>query len=126
MGDTNINLLDNDNPTSIEYNKCFQGYGFESLIYSPTSFLSGNTSTLIDHILFNSVPSQDCGILMSDITDHYPIFLRLQCNATNNAHSFHRSVLNRDQFIAHVGNADWSRPVLITDADAAYAEFFLY
>lgn len=123
MGDININLLDNDSPATIEYTNCFLGYGFESLISSPTRFSSGSTRTLIDHILSNSIRPQDCGILKSDITDHYSIFLRLHCHAPNHIRSFYRSVLNKDKFIELVGNVDWSRPVLMTDADAAYSAF---
>ena len=74
-GDYNINLLVNNvhTDTSAFVDNIFSQL-FIPVISRPTRY-SNNNSTLIDNIIVNSF-SDNCtsGILLSDISDHLPIF----------------------------------------------------
>ena len=78
MGDYNINLLniESHGPTSV-FNDIMYSNGFIPLITRPTR-VTESTATLIDNIFTNRLKSQFGGImqgiLLTDISDHYPIF----------------------------------------------------
>ena len=75
MGDLNIDLLKTDRhtPTKTFY-ETMQSFHFFHKICNPTRVKS-NSATLIDNI-FTSYHENDvtAGILLSDISDHFPIF----------------------------------------------------
>ena len=72
LGDFNINLINVSNhiPAFLEV---MYSYAFTPLITKPTRVTS-NTATLIDNIFTNSSRNSFNGILLSDISDHFPIF----------------------------------------------------
>ena len=78
MGDYDINLLnvESHGPTS-DFNDIMYSNGFIPLITRPTR-VTESTATLIDNIFTNRLDSQFGGImqgiLLTDISDHYPIF----------------------------------------------------
>ena len=77
LGDFNINLLNNDchQPTG-EFFDLMANTTFLPLITRPTR-VTANSATLIDNIFtnhFDSSLQSSEGILVTDITDHYPIF----------------------------------------------------
>ena len=75
MGDFNINLLNSINSHSLpqEFLDNFFAATFMPLISRPTR-LTDTSATLIDNIFSNIHPSPRTGIIMSDISDHFPIF----------------------------------------------------
>ena len=77
VGDLNLNLLDyNTNSKVKDYlNTAFQNL-LIPMINKPTRVSTSN-ATIIDHILTNSFLDQDgfTGIVKTDISDHFPIFL---------------------------------------------------
>ena len=78
MGDYNIDLLniESHGPTS-DYNDTMYSNGFIPLITRPTR-ITNSSATLIDNIFTNQLSSQFGesfqGILLTDISDHYPVF----------------------------------------------------
>ena len=76
MGDYNVNLLNHNchNPTS-EFIENIMSNTFYPLISMPTR-ISDNSATLIDNIFTNVTENilQVSGVLITDISDHFPIF----------------------------------------------------
>ena len=75
MGDFNINLLNEDVhlPTS-EFINVITTHSLYPSITKPTRITS-KSATLIDNIFTNSRHSQTSGIIMTDLSDHLPIFV---------------------------------------------------
>lgn len=74
MGDFNINLLKHDsNNTSQEFLELLLSASFLPLVSKPTRVVN-NSATLIDNIFSNVIPHPDSYVVLSDVTDHYPIF----------------------------------------------------
>lgn len=80
MGDFNINLLHQDThaPTS-EFLEILYSSSYFPLITKPTR-ISSSSATLIDNIYCNKILDNDYfnGILVTDISDHFPIFTMLK------------------------------------------------
>ena len=73
MGDFNIDLLKHaSNNSSHEFIELLLSASFLPLISKPTR-VSNHSATLPDNILCNSLPPPASLIIISDITDHYPI-----------------------------------------------------
>ena len=74
LGHFNINLINVSNhiPTA-EFLEVIYSHAFTPLITKPTRVTS-NTATLIDNIFTNSSRNSFNGIILSDISDHFPIF----------------------------------------------------
>ena len=73
MGDFNIDLLKHANShLSQEFLDIFLSASFLPLISKPTR-VANHSATLIDNIFCNTLPLPDSAIILSDITDHYPI-----------------------------------------------------
>ena len=82
LGDFNINLLAiNDKPMIKDYFNNIIALGLIPYITLPTR-VSDSSATLIDNIFCNS-PDIRAGILLSDISDHYPYFCALNINCGN-------------------------------------------
>ena len=78
LGDFNLDVLKlcNHGPTS-EYVENLFSMGYLQLITKPTR-CSGPSATLIDHILTNEAKnSYNSGIIITRISDHFPIFHEL-------------------------------------------------
>jgi hypothetical protein len=74
IGDININLLDQLNPTVLKYTSTLTELGYYPTILLPTRPIS---STLIDHIFTNMTTLKrkiTSGNILTDITDHFPNF----------------------------------------------------
>ena len=75
--DLNLNLLDHSTNLKVKnyLNIVFQNL-LLPMINKPTR-ASKSDATIIDHILTNSFPNTACftGIVKTDISDHFPIFL---------------------------------------------------
>ena len=77
VGDYNINLINVDSHTlTSEFNDIMYSGGFIPLITRPTR-VNHTSATLIDNIYSNQILDRDHsvnGIIMTDISDLYPIF----------------------------------------------------
>ena len=84
---------------------------FRPIITRPTREKNG-TATVIDHIWVNTVDSIDGCILYCDITDHYPVFCRIDIpdKVENNLQKIKFRVTkpeNRHRFRSILQNMDW-------------------
>ena len=83
-GDFNICLLDeNHSQQTANFINMMREFFFRPLITRPTRF-HNNTATVIDQIWTNYVDNIDSYIFYCDITDHCPIFCRLNVPFKNN------------------------------------------
>ena len=88
MGDFNIDLNINSTPAN-EYMKTLNSLGFSALINQPTRIQKyENTNHLccstLDHIITNIGSSlTKAGILISDVSDHLPVFASMKLSKTN-------------------------------------------
>ena len=74
-GDFNIDLLPQSLPTSSElFVSQFSFHDFIPTIILPTR-IQNNSGTLTDHVWVNSMLPVITGVLMMDISDHYPTFI---------------------------------------------------
>ena len=75
MGDTNIDVSVDSGVTQAKtYQDILLGLDVKNLISRPTR-ITNTSETLLDHILTNlSYSSVRSGIVVSDITDHLPVF----------------------------------------------------
>ena len=77
MGDYNINLLNHHtHAQTAAFLNMMYGNGFIPLITRPTRSTT-RTNTLIDNILTNNInelKDNMQGIMITDVSDHYPIF----------------------------------------------------
>lgn len=87
VGDVNINILESNSPNANDYLTLLYGLGFVSLINKPTR-VSGTGASCIHHCfikcrdeILNNLKSM---ILISDLTDHYPILVSLKKDNVNN------------------------------------------
>ena len=128
MGDFNINLLkyDTDNLCH-DFLEIFLSNSFFPLISKPTR-VTNNSATLIDNIFSNVIPHPDSYIILSDISDHYPIFT--QFTLSNSVHGGRPRPLRRrasPENIARLGasleHADWSSVYNTDDVNSSYNNF---
>ena len=77
MGDYNINILNSEtHQGSNEFVNMMSSYAFVPLISRPAR-VTADTATLIDNIFTNNIVNFGYslnGVLVSDISDHYPVF----------------------------------------------------
>lgn len=77
MGDINTDITDFDCVTCEDYVNCYTTYGVKCLVKLPTR-VTLDSSTTIDHILTNCEAKIDGGVILAEITDHYPVFFYLR------------------------------------------------
>ncbi|XP_077969489.1 uncharacterized protein LOC144424244 [Styela clava] len=80
LGDMNINLLQSNSKNILDYVNMLQSNFSFQLICQPTR-VTDTSSTLIDHIYTNCLNANLVpGILLSDISDHFPVFCLSKMN----------------------------------------------
>ena len=128
MGDFNIDLLKHhDNSISHEFLEILLSASFLPLISKPTR-VTNRSTTLIDNILCNILPTPDSSVVLSDITDHFPIMshftLNQSVNRTCNRPSRRRPT---HENIASLGvsldSADWSSVYNTVNVDESFNNF---
>ena len=113
-GDANIDLL-NDDRMNGRYIDLFQSFSFIPYITMPTR-VTHNSCTLIDHLWCNVVSNAKAGIIRTDITDHYTIFLCLFDRKSDNS-------LVRREFRDFSGDCLADLKVKLADA---FSDFSVY
>ena len=77
VGDFNINILNYDSHSATaNFVDLHYVHSFLPLIYRPTR-ITQNSTTIIDNIFTNTIGELECGrngILVTDLSDHFPIF----------------------------------------------------
>ncbi len=84
MGDFNINLLHLDTDSSVQlFIDTLSSHSFYPLINKPTR-ITDSSQTLIDNIFTNDFSNHKTGILITDISDHFSVFMVVdQCKSLN-------------------------------------------
>ena len=85
IGDYNIDF-NSYSSVKLNFENLFYSYNFIPLITLPTR-VTPNSSTIIDNILTNVYKKHNNGVLLSDFSDHYPIFSITQNYLTSNSNS---------------------------------------
>ena len=85
LGDLNINLLDDSNLTN-SFITLLHSFRFLPCINVPTRYPASKLEkpSLLDHIWINKLSSFKSGVIMSDFTDHLPIYLKLSTKKNHN------------------------------------------
>jgi hypothetical protein len=129
-GDFNINLLNVDNHApSSDFIDLMYSFGFFPLINKPTRVTS-NSATIIDNIFSNELTSDKQtlnGILVTSISDHFPIFHLQSDNRakTNDNFIFTRKIsdTNKKCFIDSLSNCSWEDVMNNSDPNEAFSLF---
>ena len=123
MGDFNIDLNANSVPAN-EYIKILNSVGFSALINQPTRIQKyENTNHLccstLDHLITNGGSSlSKAGILISDVSDHLPVFGSMKLSKTNSnplKNTYRRSFSDnkKEKFVKcleeNLANVDFSK-----------------
>ena len=130
MGDWNINLLSFDTHVDTSsFVDMMYSYGYLPLINRPTR-VTKTSASIIDNIFTNeptaSIDSSQ-GILVTDISDHFPIFHISKCfNDTEEKmfvtkRSF--SDKNKEKFASELAEIDWEGLLDIQDTQIAFSRF---
>ena len=130
-GDFNINLLDFEQNKKVKnYLNIMFGYSTMSVLNKLTRSTK-NTATAIDHIFINSVTTTkfETGIITSDISDHFPIFLVADYNIhikETKEHFMFRCNLSNisvQKFKCKLGTVSWDSKTNPSDANKVYYNF---
>ena len=129
MGDFNINLLNEDfhAPTN-DFLNVLSSYSLYPSITKPTRITS-KSATLIDNIFTNSRCKQTSGIIMTDLSDHLPIFtfseLNFSCNTNlnNDVEIRQYTHQNIEYFKSELKNVDWEKICSLNDVNTSYSNF---
>jgi len=131
MGDFNIDLLkcDHDNKVNDFINLVFS-HVFYPTIDRPTRVTETSIS-LIDNIFTNDPPSTvDSGVLVTDISDHFPVFSMKHANGHSTVSHGHLNKTARQLkpdnikcFAQGLSLTDWNFVLENNDADSAFNDF---
>ena len=113
MGDLNICLgKENESKEPNSLTNLMYSHHFTPIISKPTR-VTNNTASIIDHIWINFNNKSNAGILISNITDHYPVFSKFYSNINNKNNKLIKlefkdfSQLNIINFNQAVFDTDW-------------------
>ena len=127
-GDFNLNALDLANNKFVsEYIETVFTHGFLQIITKPTR-VSGNSATLIDHILTNSTAqNHDSFIICSRLSDHFPIAHQINLTRTKQSqNSFESRKFTSDnfqRFNSALNNYNWNHVTELNCAQEAANNF---
>ena len=131
VGDFNLNSLDYSTNKKVKnFIDLMFSNGLLSVVNRPTRVTKHNASC-IDHIYTNSYINTDVfsGIIETDISDHFPVFL---IDNDTNTTNFPDTVTKRIRVISNktkhkfkvkVSEMDWNLVTSTNNADAAYEVF---
>ena len=129
LGDYNINILDQSRHIPIsEFIELLYSKGIFPSITKPTR-VTNNSATLIDNVFSNAISGKYFnGILVTDITDHFPIFV-VNCDSNiQQKPDFKKSRIlsenNIKLFANKIENVDWSFVNNSNDGPEAFKHFY--
>ena len=128
-GDINLDLIYyKQNSKIAAFLNIIATNGFIPVINKPTRWSSTASKTLIDNIFVKNVHQNfQSGIVLSDISDHFPIYLNIQQQnkKTYTTNTFKRDFSNKNKinFKNDVGTIDWASLYNIKETQLAYTFF---
>ena len=100
------------------------------LINLPTR-ITRDTATIIDNIFTNNLTSPEGslrGILVTDISDHFPVFyvspILNRCDIEMKAYTKKYSYRKKRAFMEAISETDWSEIYSITDTQTIFSRFY--
>ena len=130
MGDYNINILNYEsNSTTAKFIDTMYAFTFLSLINRLTR-ITQCSATLIDNIFTNNLCHNDCcfqGILVNDVSDHFPVFYMNhgcavqvpdECIVSRNF-----PYQNKIAFHNAIAEIDWGEIYTVTETQSAFSMF---
>ena len=131
-GDMNIDLLkSNSHNESGTYLDTLLQNCFLQLVTLPTR-IGNRSATIIDHISTNiSDDNFDTGIIISDISDHFPVFYVRHFNNTKRVNTIPIRIRKIDdeskqKFSLLIENKDWANTLNDFDPESAFSDFFSF
>jgi len=127
LGDLNLDLLKYSQIRQVtDYADLLFSHGFLQMIMKPTR-LTTNSATLIDHVVTNNPEIVDSAILISDLSDHFPVLCFMKTLSKNLPHSEIKfrnfSTENTEKFKAQLRNLNWEFLQTIQNTQEAYNHF---
>ena len=130
LGDYNIDLLKSGNDHSTnEFLETLLSSSFLPLISKPTR-VTDHSATLIDNMFCNVLPLPDSFIILSDITDHFPVMtyftLKTFVNDSKLSFPLFKRRVSPEKLAsldAALDNADWSRVYESDDVNLSFDNF---
>jgi exonuclease III len=128
MGDFNIDLLQYDTHNGVRnFMDTLQSQSFYSTINKPTR-ITADTATVIDNILTNDFNNHHAGVLVTDISDHLPVFLvtdNLRENPQNERRNSKRDFSSNHihNFVDELNQIDWSFITSLNNLHEIYGNF---
>ncbi|ESN97412.1 hypothetical protein HELRODRAFT_178204 [Helobdella robusta] len=126
VGDFNVDL-GSYIKNKFNFEMMLSHYKFQPLINLPTR-VSTFSSSVIDNILTNMDNSYNCGGVISDLSDHFPIFCLIKSNeeVSNNSTSTTCNFLHYDIPIIKniLSNFNWDQIIFDFDVDSSLNKFF--
>ena len=131
MGDTNINVLNHTTHKETgDYLDLLYSNGLIPVINRPTR-VTDHSATLIDHIFTSNYTATSLyqGILVTDISDHYPIFHIAQFDTSSKMadeyfYKRNMSQKNFEIFYNSMSELDWSEVTNINDCQSSFSLFY--
>ena len=130
IGDFNINLLNSENHSlTSEFLDILYANSLFPLINKPTR-VQRNSATLIDNIFCNQINTPDfsCGIMVTEISDHYPIFCidKKSTNKLAENSTLHRnySQKNLENFVNAISVINWELLIHKADSCSSFTSFY--
>lgn len=136
LGDFNINTLNITDTQQISTNvvrnfvNLVSSFGFQPLIDKPTR-VTHETRTLLDNIFTNTFHNISSGVIIDDLSDHYPIFCISDSVLPKHDHGgnqeqncvrlVHQAGINK--FADILSEVEWTNVLLCTDTNLAYSLF---
>ena len=128
-GDINIDLLRVDSNSKVqEYLNVMLSYGFQPLIKRPTRVTS-TSMTLIDHLWTNCGDFLNSGIILSRISDHFPVFATFELSSniekSDSVEIYYRDLgaSSRAKFSEELSFFDWGEFLDVTEPQHLYTNF---
>ena len=126
MGDFNINLLHTDTHTpTTDFIEVMNSCSMCPSITKPTR-ITYKSATLIDNIFTNSHHKHIAGLILTDISDHLPIFISTNLSAYQNEETYSnvdvREINDQNicKFNQKLGSVDWDDVCCSNDVDTTY------
>jgi hypothetical protein len=126
LGDFNLDMT-LQQPTVQSFLDALHSFSFLPMIDKPTR-ITAETTSLIDNIFTNThTQSHTAGILIADISDHYPVFCVTEHTLPDQPSGMitYRALSenNKQVFLETISTTDWSSVTSETDAQASYSAF---
>ena len=118
-GDINVDLLNGSGSNTIDYLNCMQSFHMLPLIDKITrvsNVENGISGSILDHIFINKLITYSSGVILHDMTDHYPTYIELNIKTCDKYNPDSKKKItfrnynneNMDKFAEKLDLIDWN------------------